>query len=78
MAIDTAPPATTVLIDAGGAVQPITFWRYLFDSLVVSTLVIVGQVFFSAMAAYAFARLEWKHREKWFGFFLGGLFKVAR
>ena len=25
------------------------------------------------MAAYAFARLKWKHREKMFGFFLGGL-----
>lgn len=60
-------------IDAGGAGQPINFWRYLFNSVMVSTLVTVGQVFFSAMAAYAFARLEWKHREKWFGFFLGGL-----
>jgi multiple sugar transport system permease protein len=60
-------------IDAGGAGQPINFWRYLFNSVAVSTLVTAGQVFFSAMAAYAFARLEWKHREKWFGFFLGGL-----
>jgi multiple sugar transport system permease protein len=60
-------------IDAGGAGQPINFWRYLFNSIVVSTLVTAGQVFFSAMAAYAFARLEWKHREKWFAFFLGGL-----
>ncbi|WP_230859302.1 carbohydrate ABC transporter permease [Actinoplanes aureus] len=60
-------------IDAGGAGQPINFWRYLFNSVVVSTLVTAGQVFFSAMAAYAFARLEWKHREKWFAFFLAGL-----
>src|SRR5689334_18137617 len=60
-------------IDAGGAGQPINFWRYLFNSVVVATLVTAGQVFFSAMAAYAFARLEWKHREKWFAFFLGGL-----
>ena len=60
-------------IDAGGAGQPINFWRYLFNSLVVSTLVTAGQVFFSAMAAYAFARLRWKHREKWFAFFLAGL-----
>ena len=60
-------------IDAGGAGQPINFWRYLFNSVVVSALVTVGQVFFSAMAAYAFARLEWRHREKWFAFFLGGL-----
>ena len=60
-------------IDAGGAGQPINFWRYLFNSIVVATLVTAGQVFFSAMAAYAFARLQWKHREKWFAFFLGGL-----
>jgi multiple sugar transport system permease protein len=60
-------------IDAGGAGQPINFWRYLMNSIVVSTLITVGQVFFSAMAAYAFARLRWRHREKVFAFFLGGL-----
>jgi len=60
-------------IDAGGAGQPINFWRYLFNSVVVSTLITAGQVFFSAMAAYAFARLQWRHREKVFGFFLAGL-----
>jgi multiple sugar transport system permease protein len=60
-------------IDAGGAGQPINFWRYLANSVVVSTLITAGQVFFSAMAAYAFARLRWKHREKVFGFFLAGL-----
>jgi multiple sugar transport system permease protein len=60
-------------IDAGGAGQAINFWRYLFNSVVVATLVTAGQVFFSAMAAYAFARLQWRHREKVFGFFLAGL-----
>lgn len=60
-------------IDAGGAGQPINFWRYLGNSIVVSTLVTVGQVFFSAMAAYAFARLKWRHRETVFKFFLAGL-----
>jgi multiple sugar transport system permease protein len=60
-------------IDAGGAGQEIHFWRYLFNSVVVSTLITAGQVFFSAMAAYAFARLQWKHREKVFAFFLAGL-----
>ena len=60
-------------IDAGGAGQPINFWRYLFNSVVVSTLITAGQVFFSAMAAYAFARLQWKYRERVFAFFLAGL-----
>jgi len=60
-------------IDAGGAGQAIAFWHYLLNSVIVATLITGGQVFFSAMAAYAFARLQWKHREKVFAFFLGGL-----
>ncbi|GLY92952.1 carbohydrate ABC transporter permease [Actinoplanes sp. NBRC 103695] len=60
-------------IDQGGAGQEIFFWRYLLNSIVVATLITVGQVFFSAMAAYAFARLKWRHRERVFGFFLAGL-----
>ena len=60
-------------INAGGAGQPINFWRYLLNSVVVATLITAGQVFFSAMAAYAFARLRWRHREKVFAFFLTGL-----
>jgi multiple sugar transport system permease protein len=60
-------------IDQGGAGQEIFFWRYLLNSIVVATLITAGQVFFSAMAAYAFARLKWRHRERVFGFFLAGL-----
>jgi multiple sugar transport system permease protein len=60
-------------IDAGGAGQPVAFWQYLLNSIIVATLITAGQIFFSAMAAYAFARLQWRHREKWFAFFLGGL-----
>jgi multiple sugar transport system permease protein len=60
-------------IDAGSAGQPIAFWRYLLNSVIVATLITVGQVFFSAMAAYAFARLRWRWREPMFGFFLAGL-----
>ena len=60
-------------LKAGGAGQPINFWRYLFNSIVVSTLITAGQVFFSAMAAYAFARLQWRHRDKVFPIFLAGL-----
>ena len=60
-------------IKAGGAGQPINFWRYLLNSVVVATLITAGQVFFSSMAAYAFARLRWRHRDKVFAFFLAGL-----
>jgi len=60
-------------LKAGGAGQPINFWRYLLNSVVVAMLITAGQVFFSAMAAYAFARLRWRHRDKVFAFFLMGL-----
>jgi multiple sugar transport system permease protein len=60
-------------LKAGGAGQAINFWHYLLNSIIVSTLITAGQVFFSAMAAYAFARLHWRHREKVFAFFLAGL-----
>jgi multiple sugar transport system permease protein len=60
-------------LKAGGAGQAINFWRYLLNSIIVSTLITAGQVFFSAMAAYAFARLRWRHRERVFAFFLAGL-----
>ncbi|MEE4023356.1 carbohydrate ABC transporter permease [Gordonia sp. PKS22-38] len=64
-------------IDAGGAGQPMNFWRYLLNSVVVATLITLGQVFFSAMAAYAFARLRWRHRDKVFAVFLAGLMVPA-
>ncbi|GAB2485508.1 carbohydrate ABC transporter permease [Luteococcus sediminum] len=60
-------------IAAGGSGQKINFWLYLKNSIVVATLVTVGQVFFSAMAAYAFSRLHWKGRDFFFGLFLAGL-----
>ena len=61
----------------GGSGQSIDFWRYLGNSIVVATLVTVGQVFFSACAAYAFSRLKWKGRDLVYGLFLGGLMVPA-
>ncbi len=49
------------------------FPRYLLNSVVVATLVTVCQVFFSAMAAYAFARLRWPGRDAVYAVFLAGL-----
>lgn len=57
----------------GGSGASINFWLYLRNSAIVSTGVTVGQVFFSAMAAYAFSRLEWRGRDKVFGLFLTAL-----
>ena len=57
----------------GGSGASINFWLYLRNSVIVSTVATVGQVFFSAMAAYAFARLSWPGRDKVFGLFLTAL-----
>ena len=57
----------------GGSGAALNFWLYLKNSLIVSIAITVGQVFFSAMAAYAFARLHWPGRDKVFGLFLTAL-----
>jgi multiple sugar transport system permease protein len=54
----------------GGSGAAINFWLYLRNSVVVATLTTAGQVFFSALAAYAFARLRWPGRDKVFALFL--------
>ncbi|MCF1593794.1 carbohydrate ABC transporter permease [Streptomyces muensis] len=57
----------------GGAGGGLDFWRYLLNSVIVSTLITGCQIFFSAMAAYAFSRLRWRGRDTVFGLFLAGL-----
>lgn len=57
----------------GGSGASINFWLYLRNSIVVSGFVTAGQVFFGAMAAYAFSRLRWPGRDKVFGLFLAAL-----
>ncbi|MFD0782720.1 carbohydrate ABC transporter permease [Micromonospora azadirachtae] len=57
----------------GGSGARINFWRYLLNSVITSAVITVCQVFFSAMAAYAFARLRWPGREKVFFVFLTAL-----
>jgi multiple sugar transport system permease protein len=60
-------------IAEGGSGAAINFWLFLRNSLVVSTMITVGQVLFSALAAYAFARLQWPGRDKVFSLFLATL-----
>ena len=43
------------------------------NSIIIATTIAVGQVFFSAMAAYAFARLRFAGRDKIFFLYLSGL-----
>lgn len=65
--------STKDAIAQGGAGGGLKFWRYLLNSVIVSTLVTTCQIFFSAMAAYAFARLRWRGRDQVFALFLAGL-----
>ncbi|MGW0944919.1 carbohydrate ABC transporter permease [Streptomyces sp. NPDC002623] len=65
--------STEEAIAQGGAGGGLDFWRYLLNSVIVSTLITGCQIFFSAMAAYAFARLRWRGRDQVFGLFLAGL-----
>lgn len=60
-------------IAEGGSGASVNFWLYLRNSVIYAGAVTLGQVFFSALAAYAFARLRWPGRNLVFGIFLGAL-----
>ena len=57
----------------GGSGASVNFLLYLRNSIIYSTLITVGQVFFCSLAAYAFARLTWPGRDKVFVLFLTAL-----
>ncbi len=54
----------------GGSGAQIDFWIYLRNSVLFASITTIGAVFFSAMAAYAFARLRWRGRNVVFSLFL--------
>jgi len=54
----------------GGSGASINFAQYMLNSIAACTLITVFQVTFSSMAAYAFALLNWKGRDKVFAIFL--------
>jgi ABC-type glycerol-3-phosphate transport system permease component len=59
-------------VDIGaGKYLPISFGRWYFNSFFVAAWVTVLQVLTSAMAAYAFSRIEWPGRDKVFLLYLG-------
>ena len=58
---------------AGGSGQSINFWLYLRNSIIVAILIVAGQTFFSALAAYAFARMKFPLREQIFFLYLAAL-----
>ncbi|GAA1283170.1 sugar ABC transporter permease [Planotetraspora silvatica] len=55
---------------AGGTAASMDFWLYLRNSVLFAFAVVAGQVTFSAMAAYAFARLRFRGRDVLFYLFL--------
>lgn len=57
----------------GGSGASINFWAYLRNSLIVATATTIGQVLFCSMAAYAFARLQWRGRDLVFSTFIAAL-----
>lgn len=60
-------------IAAGGSGRTFDFWRYLGNTVIIATAIAIGQVIFSAMAAFAFSRLRWKGRELVFAVFLAAM-----
>jgi multiple sugar transport system permease protein len=56
-----------------GTGRTFDFWHYLKNTVIVSTIVSVSQIFFSSMAAFALARLHFPWRDKIFVLFLSAL-----
>ncbi|GAB4439563.1 MAG: carbohydrate ABC transporter permease [Anaerolineae bacterium] len=65
--------STEEAVAAGGSGQAINFLQFLRNSFIVTTLLVLGQIFFSSLAAYAFARLQFPLRDKIFFIYLTAL-----
>ncbi len=64
---------TATAVAAGGSGQSFDFFLYLKNTVIVAGLITVGQVFFSSLAAYAFARMKFKFRDIIFASYLSAL-----
>lgn len=60
-------------VAAGGSGRTFNFWRYLGNTVIVSTAVMIGQITFSSLAAFAFARLRWPLRNQVFFIFVAAM-----
>jgi len=65
--------STTEAQAEGGSGASVDFFLYLRNSTIFAVVATAGQVFFSALAAYAFARLKWPGRDVVFFAFLTAL-----
>lgn len=66
-------PETLTLDNYKNVWNELPFGKWLFNSLLVTTIQTVTNVFFSALAGFAFARLEFKGRKLIFGLLLSSL-----
>lgn len=57
----------------GGSGQSLDFGKFLWNSIQFSTIITIFQVFFSTMAAYAFARLRFPFRDFLFTLYISAL-----
>jgi multiple sugar transport system permease protein len=57
----------------GGFSKTLHFWLYLRNTLIVTVALVFGGTFFNAMAAYAFARLNFKGRDQIFNLYMAAL-----
>lgn len=53
------------------------FGRYFLNSVLITALAVLGQLFFCSLAAYAFARLQFKWRDKIFALYLATMMVPA-
>ncbi|KAA3661945.1 MAG: carbohydrate ABC transporter permease [Chloroflexi bacterium] len=60
-------------VAAGGSGQAINFFKFLRNSFIFSLTIAFAQTFFSALAAYAFARLKFPFRDKLFMLYIAAL-----
>ncbi len=63
-------PEPFVLKNYSDVMNAIPLVKYVFNSAFVAVFTTIGQVIIASMAAYAFARLKFKHREALFMLFL--------
>jgi len=60
-------------VAAGGSGQSINFFLFLRNSFIFASVIAVAQTFFSALAAYAFARLKFPMRDTLFTIYIAAL-----
>lgn len=56
-------PGSQFWINVKDVIDTVPFWKSLWNSVVVSTVITVSVVFFSTLAGYAFAKLRFRGRE---------------